>query len=164
MKNQKTLFNLIDIFLKEKKISNGLTIPFVIGAYTYLEGKVYSQNIIKECFENFINKDKYFNLSLCDTINEIVLSNINSEDEKIYLKNKHIKRIGNIISTDNSLNELNSNEELFEKIYNNYNSKMSKNKFSKEKNNWTCISESEYKTINKITTANSSFDQWRVLR
>lgn len=154
MKNQKSLFNLIDIFLNEKKIKNGLTIPFVIGAYIYLEGKVYSKNIIKEYFEKFIDINKYFNLSLCDNINEIVLSNINLEDEKIYLENKHIKRIGNIISTDNSLNGLNSNEELFEKIYDNYNCKMSKNKFSKENNDWTYISESECKTIDKITTAN----------
>ena len=154
---------LINKFIQENIIKNGLTIPYIIGAYLYLEKKEYDENTIKECFEYFIGTEKYYNLSLCDEIDELVLSNINNEDKKIYLSNISIKRIGNIISTDNSLDELDSKKSLLNKIYNTYNNKLKISEFSKKKNEWSKISKKDLIIIDKITTANTRYKKWQVL-
>lgn len=146
---------LINKFIQENIIKNGLTIPYIIGAYLYLEKKEYEENTIKDCFEYFIGTEKYYNLSLCDEIDELVLSNINNEDEKFYLSNISIKRIENIISTDNSLDELVSKEKLLDRIYNTYNNKLKNNEFSKNKLEWTEIPKNELIIIDKITTADT---------
>ena len=70
----------VDKFIEEKRIENGLTIPFIIGSYLLIEKKKYNGSSINDCFESFFNNDKYFNrdkptrkIKETDTNNENVL-------------------------------------------------------------------------------------------
>ena len=143
----KKLDSLINKFIEEKRIENGLTIPFIIGSYLLIEKKQYNASSINDCFESFFNKDKYFNLHFCDKIKELVVSNIYFEDEKIYLTNSQIKRIGNIISTDNSLDLLNSKEDLYKHMYKIYNDDLIKSWFSKVNGKWGNFETTEIRII-----------------
>ena len=145
----KKLDSLINKFIEEKRIENGLTIPFIIGSYLLIEKKEYNASSINDCFESFFNNDKYFNLHFCDKIKELVISNIYFEDEKIYLNNHQIKRIGNIISTDNSLDLLDSKQDLYKKINKMYDEDLKKGWFSKVNGKWGGFETTEITIIEK---------------
>ncbi len=145
----KKLHTLINEFLEEKKIENGLTIPFIIGSFLFLENKQYNQQSIIECFERFFDKDRYFNLHFCDKIKELVISNIYLDDEDIYLTNKQIKKIENIISTDCSLDSYVTKQDLLENIERMYFENLKENCFSKEKGKWRNFEPTEIRIIKK---------------
>ena len=155
------LHNLINEFLSEKEIENGLTIPFIVGSFLLIENKKYNSNTIYECINNFFDEDKYFNLQYCPKIKELVISNLNNEDEKIYLNNNKINKIKNILSTDNSLESIKNVEDFCIYISDIYNIQLKNSFFSKTKNNWYVFNSNEKRIINKITTANSGLQKWR---
>lgn len=154
-----SIYNLIEIFRKEKEIVNGLTFPFIIGAYLYLNNKKYNSKIIIECLNTFFDSDKKFNIHFCNDIKELVISNLLPEDN-IYCSNQNIVLINNnIISTDNSLAEIKDVYELEIKLSNLYNDILTENLFSKMNGKWLKLNKREIELINKITTANNGLAQ-----
>lgn len=151
-----SLYYLIEIFIKEKKISSGLTFPFIIGSYLHLNNKKYNSKTISECLNTFFNLDRKFNIHFCDNINELVISNLLPEDN-IYFLNKEVASINNIISTDNSLAGINDLYKLEMKFYSMYNEILNEKLFSKKNGKWHPLNEKEIQLIDylKITTANS---------
>lgn len=148
MKNN-SIYELIEIFIKEKEIVNGLTFPFIIGAYLHLYNKKYNSKIIIECLSTFFDSDKKFNIHFCDNIKELVVSNLLPEDY-VYYSNQKIVVINNIISTDNSLAEINDLNELGIKLSNLYNDKLTENLFSKVNGKWSKLNKREIELINKM--------------
>ena len=146
----KKLHFLIKQFLNAKKIQNGLTIPFIIGSFLFLEKREYNSHSINECFDKFIDKDKYFNLHYCEKIKELVISNIYFDDVNIYLSNKKVKRIENIISTDNSLDLYETKQDLLDSINKIYSENLKLNGFSKEKGKWRNLESTETEIIEKL--------------
>lgn len=144
-----SVYNLIEIFRKEKEIVNGLTFPFIIGAYLYLNNKKYNSKIIIECLNAFFDTDKKFNIHFCNNINELVVSNLLLEDN-IYYSNQNIVLINNIISTDNSLAEIKDVYELNIKLSNLYNNILTENLFSKTNDKWLKLNKREIELINQM--------------
>lgn len=148
MQNKK-LSTLINKFIAEEKIENGLTLPFIVGSFLLIENREYNSNTINECIDFFFDNDKYFNLQFCEKIKELIVSNLYFDDEKVYLSNLKIKKIKNIISTDNSLELFNTEQDLCNEIFRLYNDDLKKGHFSKLDGKWRSFKKSEIKLIEK---------------
>ena len=148
MKNN-SIYYLIEIFRKEKEIDNGLTFPFIIGAYLHLNNKKYTSKMTIECLNTFFDSDKKFNIHFCDKIKELVVSNLLPEDE-IYYSNQKIVLINNIISTDNSLEGINDLNELGIKLSKLYDDKLTQSHFSKVNGKWSKLNNREIELIDKM--------------
>lgn len=127
--NNKTFaywYKLLNHFEKKNYISNGLTIPFLIGAVEVLQPNSEKWTI-SDIIESF--QQEGCTILKCGNIGEFVIGTINdlTEGEKKYFHNP----CGEIFVTDTSLDDVNSTSELIKIFTELYESKIQEAKFSK---------------------------------
>ncbi len=139
---------LIQFYEKNNYIHNGLTIPYLIGAINFLEGRTLSvRQLITELIDT--RGDKRTTIMLCDYIGEYVIGILDSESEMYYKKFKinSLKSFENLIVLDSSFSNCKTVIHLVNIMEQRYNQIISRKTYSKVNGQWTKFIEDD---LNKI--------------
>jgi hypothetical protein len=130
--------DLIKFFEKNHYITNGLTIPFLIGAIELLQTRKTSIPKLIEELTDFKNNNRT-TIMKCGNIGEFVIGIMDFESEKYYknFPNSLPKEFDNLAVTDNSLNEYGKISELITLFENQYNNEIRIKNYSKNEGKWT---------------------------
>jgi hypothetical protein len=143
--------DLIQYFERNNYIHNGLTIPFLIGAIKYLEGKTLTIPQIVTEFTD-LNGERRTTILKCGNIGEFVIGLMDIESETYYKKfpKSLFKEFSNLTVIDNSLSNYNSISELIAFFEEQYNQAIEKEKFSLNAGKWTDFTSIELEHIDSF--------------
>ena len=130
--------DLIQYFVRNNYVRNGLTLPFLIGAIKNIERHTLTINeIITEFCD--LQGGRRTTIMKCRDIGEFVVGIMDTESEILYKKNPQslFKEFDNLAITDNSLSNFNSIPELIAFFEERYNQTIEKGEFSKNEGKWT---------------------------
>lgn len=126
------------------------------GVQTVLDDVVNSLTVTD--FFDIINSDDFedeITIMKCGNINEYIFGILDTESKKAYLsyseKGKEIyTRINNVFLIDNSIDNVETEQELVSFFEKKYNGTLLSNEFSKVHGNWSEYAEIDRKRINEI--------------
>jgi hypothetical protein len=130
--------DLIKFFEQNHYITNGLTIPFLIGAIELLQKRKMT---ISKLIEEFTDSKSCSRTTImkCENIGEFVIGIMDFESEDYYKKfpNSLPNEFNNLAVTDNSLNEYGKVSELITLFENRYNDEIRTKNYSKNAGKWS---------------------------
>lgn len=136
---------LLHHFERKGYISNGLTVPFLIGARSRIEPGKALLNISE--LVNSIN-EVGGTILMCGNISEFVIGTLDTETSKY--KSTYTNCIDNIIITDNSLHNVNNLNTLISCFEDRYQEILNNSQYSKNYGEWTDFTDTEKRQIDEI--------------
>ena len=155
---------VLKLYKNESYCHNGLTLPFLCGVQTVLDDNEKSLTVTD--FFEIINSNDFgeeITIMKCGNINEYIFGILDAESKKMYLsyseKGTEIyKRIKNVFLIDDSIDNIETEQNLVSFFEKEYNQTLSSNEFSKVNGNWSEYTEIDRNRINEINTG--SREQW----
>ena len=137
---------ILNFFLKKGYRNNGLTLPYLFGAYIYL-----NPNCKLKSFKEFLKiiDNEGVTLMKCEMVDEFILGPLDIESKK-YIEIGYYREISNFIITDNSLEEINSYFDLENYLDDLYKSEIANKTYSKEKNEWIKFSKDDFTKLDEL--------------
>src|SRR5579859_4152050 len=104
---------VLSYYEKQGYISNGLTIPFLIGSKRYV-APAHHQYTICELLYQFAISSRKITMMLCPNINQFVIGIMDSETRQISQDSGLYRTFGGLAITDSSLSNIDNLSHLIE--------------------------------------------------
>lgn len=138
-------------FEKKNYVSNGLTIPFLIGSRLIIEPANRLQTINELLMDISLSRHTV-TLMKCGYINEYVLGLLDHETNSMRNSYKNMyKEFGSLLIIDNSFSNYVRLEDIIKDFENNYNDKIESQHFSKSNGQWKEFSSTSKIRLTEIT-------------
>lgn len=138
--------NLLMHYEKHHYYQNGLTIPFLIGARTYLENGKRLLSVL-ELLDEIQNSPAAMTIMKCSGINEYVIGLMDYESKK--LKNIY-KSFGSLFLTDQSFSNANDISNISIELESLYRVYLKEERFSKVDGLWIQYNETDKKRFAEV--------------
>lgn len=119
---------ILNHYTKKGYVTNGLTLPFLIGGYNHYS-KAENAISVEKIISKFLDYEIPITLMKCPKIDEYIFNIMDFESSKI---RNYFRQIDNIYITDSSLKNIKSTNELISFLELRYSDNLKQNYFSKD--------------------------------
>lgn len=152
MENQSLWFQVLIHFDRKSYFSNGLTIPFLLGANSIINPDD-KRLAIDDLFEEIIDESlpRKISLQRCGNIGEYVIGIFDNESVGYLYREKPLyKQFGNLYITDNSFSAIDNSDTIKSILISEYQNLVDSELFSINQREWGDYSEKEKSQLEEL--------------
>ena len=147
LNSQPCWYLILDHFVKNSYVHNGLTLPFLIGAGIYIDS-ASERLTIEKILTEFKFSSKPVSVMRCGNIGEYVFALLDNEStpyRSVY------KEFGNLVITDGSFDGALAFSDLVSSFESMYSEQLNNQLYSKEGGRWQAFSQVDISRLKEIT-------------